>query len=284
MILWKVSIQTIRPLAALPRLSYISAERRSDTSYMHEGKYRQSETHCLFKYTLAGEGCFRDSSGEHRVPVGHGFLCELRDPETAYYYPADASDPWDFVYVCMEGATTLGVVRDMVARHGPIYRLPLHGNSVEKLLAWNYYDDSEVSLSAGESASFVMGLLVSLLDVKDDRETPDSSNALVRHARQVVRDRLHEDFNATELADSLNVSREHLTRVFHEQLGRTPYQYILREKLLLACHLLKETDMPIEEISVSSGCSSLALFSRRFRSHFHMSPTQFRKIGVVPVN
>lgn len=283
MILWKVPVQTLRPLASLPRLSHVAAEHRFDASYRHEGKYRQSETHCIFKYTLEGEGRFRDASGEYRVPAEHGFLCELRDPETAYYYPTDALETWEFVYVCLEGSMIVEFVREMTARHGPIYRLPRHSECVEKLLAFQHYDGRTINLSPIESASLVMDLLNALLTDKYERNVLDTGNALVLRAQQVVRDRLHEDFNATELAAYLHVSREHLARVFQEQIGRTPYQYVLREKLLLACHLLKSTELPIQEISTRTGCSSLALFSRRFRSHFHMSPSQFRRLGVAPV-
>ncbi len=122
----------------MPRLLALEQEWCDTPGYRHEGRYRQSESHCLFKYTLAGEGCFRDARGEHRVPAGCGFLCEIPDPVTAYYYPPEARVPWEFVYVCFDGPAALAMVHELNARCGPIYPLSPESEIIGRLLAWRH--------------------------------------------------------------------------------------------------------------------------------------------------
>ena len=267
----------------MPRLLVLEQERYVSSGYRHEGRYRQSESHCLFKYTLGGEGCFRDAAGEHRVPAGSGFLCEVCDPETAYYYPPGAHAPWDFFYVCFDGPTATAMVHELTARCGPVFPLARESEIIEQLFAWRHLAGLTVHIPPAEGAALVMELLTTLLAVHDSGQL-DAGNQMVLRAQEIVRKRLQQELNATQLAELLGISREHLTRLFHAQLGQTPYRYILGEKIRLACRLLKDTDLSIKEICYRTGCASPALFTRRFKELLQLTPSEFRRVGVVPVH
>ncbi len=82
----------------------------------------------------------------------------------------------------------------------------------------------------------------------------------------------------------LDVSREHLTRVFREQTGVTPYQFILRQRTVLACRLLQEGNFTNKEIAARLGYSSPAHFLRSFRSLVGVTPGEFRSAGLtIPI-
>jgi hypothetical protein len=78
--LWHKTFTTLRPLAgnAAPRMRGLGS--RDNAAYMNQGRFRQAETHCLFEYTLSGEGVFKNAAGAKRVPPGFGFLCKINDP------------------------------------------------------------------------------------------------------------------------------------------------------------------------------------------------------------
>ena len=118
--LWTTSINVLRPLPSFPQTYTVASERQFDTGYRHEGRNRIREHHSIFKITLSGEGIFRDAQGEHRLPPGRGFLCTINDPETAYYYPADAREPWEFVYIGYGHGPATDMTRELVERHGAI--------------------------------------------------------------------------------------------------------------------------------------------------------------------
>jgi AraC-like DNA-binding protein len=281
--IWEAAGQTYKPFASLPRLLTVVRERIDSPSYRHEGRYRQSESHCLFKYTLSGEGRFADASGEYAVPPGSGFLCEIYDPATAYYYPPHAQAPWDFFFVCFDGPAAIATVREIIQRHGPLFTLPRDGEVIERLLAWRHLAGTPLWITPAEGAAATMELLTALLRSKEAEAQEGMANQLVLRAQSYIRTHVQVPLTASQLAERLGVSREHLTRVFHAQLGQTPYQSILREKLLLACRLLKESDLSVKEICARTGCDSPALFSRRFKQALGMPPGVFRKVGTVPV-
>jgi AraC-like DNA-binding protein len=284
-LLWETRYDTRRPLQALPRLLTVAAEEQTDAAYRHEGRHRQGEGHCLFKYSLAGEGAFRDAAGEHRVPAGTGFLCEIRDPATAYYYPPAAAAPWRFVYAAFDGPAATALVRELTGRYGPLYRLPAAGGLVARLEACAGEDDMPREIGAAAGGALVMDLLLGLLAAGEarSRRRLSPAQALVGRARVVVEGHLERDLDASGLAHLLGVSREHLTRCFRAELGVSPYRYIVRQKMLLACHLLKETDLPAKAVAARLGYTAPSHFTRLFKRTLRMTPSRFRRDGVMPV-
>ncbi len=284
MILWHSSYQTLRPLGSFPRLLTVASETIDTPAYRHEGRYRQGERHCIFKVTLEGEGRYRDAAGEHRVPAGTGFLCEIRDAETAYYYPPDGTAPWTFVWVSFTGETAVAQVRELLARYGAIYALPLDGAAVGRILACRRDDGVPCEVTAAEGAAQVSELLLALAAAGEpDRDEPTAAEALVRRARVAAEANVERCLNAGDLARMVGVSREHLSRAFAEVLGVSPYRYLQRERMLLACHLLKEAGCSVKETAARLGYDAPAHFSRAFKRAIGIPPGRFRRVGTVPV-
>lgn len=271
-------------MASLPRLAGVASETITDPSYRHEGRYRRNEDTCLFKYTLSGEGRFSDAAGEHRVPAGWGFLCEIRDPETAYYYPPDATEPWTFVYMNVAGESAFQTVHELVSRFGPLYELSRNDDVITQMLACGKYRTARPAISTAEGARRVTSLLTTLLDSKEPSRQSDPGNRLTALAMEIIRENLHKNTNVSELADRLRISRDHLTRVFKEQTLRTPWQFILRQKMLHACGLLKTTPLAHKEIAARLGYDTPAHFTRTFKHIVGMTPGRFRAVGTVPMS
>ncbi len=283
MLLWNTNYVTARPLASLPRLVCVCSEEQYLPSYHHEGRYRQSETHCIYKYTLFGEGRFRDARGVHRLPAGTGFLGEISDPQTAYFYPEEARDVWCFIYACFDGPAATAMTRDLVQRHGAIYRLPLESEPINRLQACRGKGRTRREITPAVGAALVMDLLLALANAAEGQRQLTPAQNLVQRARDVMESQLADDFNITDLARFLEVSREHLTRVFKEELGVSPYRYLQRQKMLLACQLLKQSELSVKEVSARLGYNTPAHFARTFAQVMHMTPSRFRAVGTVPI-
>lgn len=248
------------------------------------GRNRRRETHSIYKYTLSGEGAFSDRHGEHRLPVGVGFLTEIGDAETAYYYPEDASEPWTFVYVAFRGAPATRMVRDLVQRHGHIYPMPSEEGIIRRLRNMRGQEAPVSVVSAATGAQLVFDVLLAL-GASKEREHAGwcEEHPLVRRFERAVSDNISRDVDVSELACEVGVSREHLTRVFREQTGMTPHAYLVRKKMLHACRLLKETSLSAKEISAMLGYGFPAHFSRTFKRLLGMVPRRFREVGSIPL-
>ncbi len=282
MLLWATHFETSRPLESMPRVLTVASERRSDASYRCEGRFRSRDQHCVFEYSLSGGGVFRDAAGEHHVPPGSGFLCDVSDPETAYYYPEDGRGPWEFVFLSFGGQTALAMVTELVRRHGPIFPLPRSGDTIRRILSWRRFDKTTRSVTASEGAAVVFDLLTALASAHEAGRESTATGLLVAKARDFVRANLARSFSVGELADALGVSREHLTRVFREETSEPPHSYIMRQKILLASHLLKETTMGCKDVCERIGGMVPQHFTRMFKQATGMNPSQFRRDGVAP--
>jgi len=80
-----------------------------------------------------------------------------------------------------------------------------------------------------------------------------------------------------ELATIANFSKFHFNRIFHSIVGETPFQFILRIRLEKAATLiLANKKESISEIAYKCGFSDISIFSRNFKSYFHISASQYR--------
>lgn len=283
MIIWRTTFRTFRPLGTFPSPENIAVEEINNALYHHEGRFRQNENYCLFKYSLKGEGVFRDSDGAHRVPEGTGFLCRIDDPETSYYYPPDGNEAWRFVHCSFTGETIFSMVHELTERFGPTFKLPRNSSVINDLMSYQSNDNVESYITPHEGYYMIARLLAALLEATQRNVEQIPAMSLSMRAMETIRENIDTNINVTELADKLNVSREHLTRTFREQTSQTPLGYIRYQRMVRACRLLKETSLTGAEISARMGFDTPTHFTRVFKSVIKMTPRRFRAVGTIPL-
>lgn len=283
MYLWQVFIDIARPLPAFPRPYVVAVERHDDPSYHCEGRFRQSEDHSVFVYTLEGSGIFRDALGEHPTPAGSAFLCRVADAETAYYYPEGETAPWSFLWLGFSGQAANALVDDLVGRYGYLYTLPRERSIVQRLLAFRHYAASNYDMLPVDGGQLVLDLLMALGQSAQRFAVVDTRHKLMQRAQQVIQEQLDGEISVSLVAQDLGISREHLARVFKEHTGLSPHEYITRKRMLVACHLLKDTTRSTGEIAAAVGFPQQTNFTRAFKHLLGMTPSQFRKYGTIPM-
>lgn len=87
---------------------------------------------------------------------------------------------------------------------------------------------------------------------------------------------LTEELTVDGIADACYVSRYHLMHIFKAETGYTLFAYITEKRLALARDLLK-TGIPVTEVCFQSGFNNYSTFSRAYKKHFHISPSEMRK-------
>ncbi len=88
---------------------------------------------------------------------------------------------------------------------------------------------------------------------------------------------LAEAKNAQALAAHMALSVRHLTRIFQQELAITPAQWLEREKVAQARHLLESTAAAPKEIAVLCGFSSIDILRRAFLRQLKTTPSEYRK-------
>lgn len=91
-----------------------------------------------------------------------------------------------------------------------------------------------------------------------------------------VRERLAEEISTDTLAELVELSPFHFSRVFKQATGMSPLQYVTRERITRAQQLIRETSRSLIEIGLEVGYTSPSHFAKRFRRVTGVTPTDFR--------
>lgn len=100
---------------------------------------------------------------------------------------------------------------------------------------------------------------------------------IVRRALGLIADGALQEQPVTVLADAVGVSPRQLQRLFVARLGATPGQVYNTRRLLLAKQLLTETALPVTQVALASGFTSLRRFNSAFVQGCGMPPTAIRR-------
>lgn len=96
-------------------------------------------------------------------------------------------------------------------------------------------------------------------------------------AMQTIQDRPADPPPLAELAESAGMSVRHFSRLFTTRLGTTPHAYINHRRRALASELLLGNQLKVRQIAEAVGFSSVATFSRWFRTQTGSAPRDFRR-------
>jgi AraC family transcriptional regulator of arabinose operon len=80
-----------------------------------------------------------------------------------------------------------------------------------------------------------------------------------------------------QIAQAVHVSASHLVRRFRAEIGVTPMAYLWHQRVATGVDLLRSTGLPVGEVAVRCGFSSVYHFSRRVKSQTGLSPTELRR-------
>lgn len=81
-----------------------------------------------------------------------------------------------------------------------------------------------------------------------------------------------------KMSEHVGYSSFYCSAQFHEAVGISFKEYVVRRKLTLAAIDLSETKEKVLDIAVKYGFSSNEAFSRAFVKNFGYSPSRFRKM------
>lgn len=95
-------------------------------------------------------------------------------------------------------------------------------------------------------------------------------------ARQAIAERPHLAWTVAQLAERALVSERHLRRLFRQELGMSPRDFIQGAVLERAQRLLSDGDATVADIARRCGYASVSSFIRLFQARLGVSPMDYR--------
>jgi transcriptional regulator GlxA family with amidase domain len=110
-----------------------------------------------------------------------------------------------------------------------------------------------------------------------DRPVPEPTTTTTSETRQWALAQLHRPITLPELARHAQTSVRTFSRRFHAEVGMTPGQWLTRQRVEHARHLLETTDLPVDRIAAEAGFGTAASLRQHLTDAIGVSPTAYRQ-------
>ncbi|WP_425337975.1 GlxA family transcriptional regulator [Streptomyces violaceorubidus] len=110
-----------------------------------------------------------------------------------------------------------------------------------------------------------------------DRPVPDPQQASTTGARAWALGRLHEPIRLRDMAAQESMSVRTFTRRFREEVGVSPGQWITRQRVERARHLLESTALSIDQVARDAGFGTAQSMRQHLQAALGVTPTGYRR-------
>ena len=133
-----------------------------------------------------------------------------------------------------------------------------------------------MKLTKVEELDLIFNMIIDYCDAINNHKLKYYS-PLVKKAINFINLNLSSDLSVKDLADLFYVSPTYLARLFKKEVNSSIVEYINTQKIKRSTFLLKDSNLPIHQISQIVGISDFNYFSRLFKKHMNKTPSQYRK-------
>lgn len=234
---------------------------------------------------LSGEGTLIVNGKEHKkLHSGQMFL--IKPNETVEYFP-NADHPWTFCWMTFDGEVAEAAMNEAGFTDG-VYTRNCYVDMYE------FFHLVELALSHLElnhaGRLWRHGVLCQFVALAIESNRRNPSNGLrgdseQRHSRQSYIDHAVEFINnnyamisVEDVSSYLGIHRSYLSKLFREQMGCTPNDFLLHRRMTRGAQLLIHTDLTIREIGETVGYEDPLTFSKAFKRFYAVSPKYYRNL------
>lgn len=237
--------------------------------------------HYLFHYVISGKGSLSvdrgDGSENYEIHENMGFLIE---PAHINTYCADREDPWEYAWIEFDGLKAKEILESAgLSTEHPIF-LP-QSEQAGTLLKDELF---HLASSKTQSSYHLIGHLFLIIDAllsgsSSRRKTQNGKRTQFYTNEAIAFISANYPFSITveDMANRLNLDRSYFGKIFRENMGQSPQEFLIRYRLSKAAELLKTTDLSIKDISVQVGYPNQLHFSRAFKNVYGLSPRSYRQ-------
>lgn len=238
-------------------------------------------SHYLFHYVISGCGTLRalDSKGvdhSYHIRSGQGFLIV---PGQVTTYTADEHHPWEYTWIEFDGMHVKeALMTSGLSADNPVY------HSTDSFYSRKMKDTMlHMATHPDETIFHLMSNLYLFLDCltrSSASRTVPSSSSMSRYylewAFTYIDQNFQNDITVADIAKSCKIHRNYLGKIFREQLGTSPQEFLITYRMNKAVQLLQTTKLAIKDIGNAVGYPNQLHFSRAFKNIYGIPPSQWR--------
>jgi AraC-like DNA-binding protein len=227
----------------------------------------------IFHYVYSGTGILRIGDKEFPVYPGQAFYIPAGEKA---FYQADQDDPWTYYWHHVSGPMIL----DVTASAGITVDNPIFCPTGEIDIMENIIN----SITANHDREYYcIGKLYELSDYMISH-SPNAvkyqKNIQLSYVQKIIRFiqlKYSEPIQVSDIANMLSLNRSHMTRLFKKATGTTIQEYLISYRMKVAMKMMEDPICPINHISFAVGYNDVFTFSKAFKQHVGVSPSDYRK-------
>lgn len=254
-----------------------SALEQAEPGYGWHGLRRGADpTHpfFLFQYTLAGWGCYTDSSGTTHMQPGMAFSAII--PSEHHYCLPQPSSGWHYFWLILFHPYIVQRLAAQLKEVGPVLTIePTH--PLIRCASALHENQQHMPLDPITREQMLFTFLWEYERLVAHRRPQAERTRLLTDVRHYVLDALTRPVDVAELARWRGMSRSNFSHFFRATTGFAPAAFVQQVRLEAALRLLLQSQQSIGQIAQTTGFASANHFCKVFRQRYHLSPGAFRR-------
>lgn len=208
---------------------------------------------------VSGKGRFCCQAKEYRA--GAGDLILIPSGAVAFLQ-ADEKAPWEYIRAGFSSSLPLS---DVFGRQ--VIYAPESKRIFEQMLSCRQY---------GEMAeTYICAKVLELLTLLGGGKAVSGARRYVLQAKNIIETQYDKDLSVSALAQELGLERSYFSKIFKEELGVSPQQYLVSYRLEKAAKLMRKQHYTPSLAAAYCGYSDLVNFSKMFKKRFGLSPRHY---------
>ena len=235
---------------------------------------RKNYNSLLITHILDGSFTYIKDGKHITAHKGDTVILDCYKPHEYY-----TNDSFESIWIHIAGANSFELFEEIERSEGNLIKCK-DVQHLRKLLFRVFdgmkgdYPTTELSVSLD-----IYKIFTELLNPQSTKSKGESNyEDSIQTVKEYIAENLNENLTVGALAEIVNMSSSHFSRVFKQQTGFSPYDYILISRLNRAKYLLQVTDMPVSAIAYEIGFNSESNFIYFFTENEGISPGKFRKL------
>jgi len=229
-------------------------------------------SHYVLHYVINGTGTLYLDRKAFIVRAREAFLMP---PNVLCYYEADEDDPWNYIWIHIDGARVPEYLRRAGLDRGqPVFRCAQDTAPMEALLEDICKNNARELYCIGKLYE-LFEFIVNFSDTRVEL-VQDNRQKYVNVVLDIIRLKYNESITVKYLSEACGLERSYMTRLFKAAMGHSPQEYLINYRIRIARKLLYETDWPIRNIAYAVGYSDSFAFSKAFKRICGTAPGRYR--------
>ena len=235
-------------------------------------------TNYVMHYIIKGKGKLYLEDQEFSVGPNQAFFTP---PNMVAYYQADKEDPWDYIWIHFNGKKAMEILHAAgITTKYPLYIPAEYNDDVKDCLSYILHNREYEYKCIG----YLYHLFQLIINNSSKKPQEAELNSELRYIRDVISyisRKFDEPIKVQDIADYCGLDRSYLCKIFKKATNYSPQEYLIFFRMNKAKHLLKDPDIPIQNVAYSVGYPDPYAFSKIFKKEIGISPSSYRKSHIT---